>query len=106
MVGDTIYISEQGESIIKQDFLSDTAPIGAHTEYAQENASFDGEFIKFLQEQVKELTAVIKIQAESLSKFQNSKIQKRGKSNFVRKKVTAKKSGSPFLRLLNRGRGL
>jgi len=36
MANGTNYILEQGESIIKQDFLNDSSSIGAHTEHPQE----------------------------------------------------------------------
>ena len=76
----TIYILEQGENIIKQDFLRDSVSDGAHMEYAQ------GALIFMLQKelemknkQIEELTNVIKIQAESAEKFQKAKHQKKKK---------------------------
>jgi len=57
------YILEQGESIIKQDLLKDSAYTGAHTEYAPEMLVLViQKELAEISRQVAELTAVIKSQ--------------------------------------------
>ena len=82
-VDGTIYILEQGESVIKQDFLNDTACGGAHREYAPDDemvyiskteVEFKNQLIMEQQETIKELaTASKKTRDESASR----KTQKR-----------------------------
>lgn len=73
LVSDTIYILEQGETIIKQDFLQNGAPYGAHTEYAQDMLvlMLQNE-LDIKNKQIEELTTTIKKLVENL-KYKTSK---------------------------------
>jgi len=63
--GGTIYIMEQGESIIKADFLRESAYNGAHTEYTAETVILIlQKELEMAHKQIEELTAILKMREE------------------------------------------
>lgn len=70
----TMYISEQGESIIKQDFLKDNRSNGAHTERIQGNTGAHTEYtpiIETLQKTINTLTEQLAVKDEQLRQANN-----------------------------------
>ena len=94
MVGDTIYILEQGEAIIKSDFLRDSAYGGAHTEYVQNALVLVlQKELEMKNNQIAELNALLKIQAMKPQK--KRALQGKAKSKTIKRSV-------PITRLINR----
>ena len=86
-VCDTIYILEQGEIVIKQDFLNDKTSKGAHTEYTQDTIiSMLQKELKIKNKQIADLTAVIKTQTTR-------------KTYSVRKRTARKEPSIPIQRV-------
>ena len=93
MIDGTIYILEQGESIIKQDFLRDSAYSGAHTEYTAET------LVAILQKELatknKQIEELIKIQAGNVRHKRPRK-----KVDLTQKQTIPKLKSAPIKRLL------
>jgi len=81
-------VSFDGETLIKQAFSNDSVRRFSDKEASKENASFDSEILKLLQEnieilriqleikdkQIAELTATVKTQAESINIDRNNEL--------------------------------
>jgi hypothetical protein len=91
----TTYILEQGERIIKQDFLNDTAYSGVHTGYTQDMLVA----LEKISNQLENLTATIKTQAESVAYK-----PRRKRYNFNEKPPIETKPSAPIKRLMVRGK--
>ena len=115
----TIYILEQGENIIKSDFLKDSeVSVGAHTGVDTERIqdiqtdTAVNTLIQMLQrelelknKQIEELTATIKIQAESINAAHHNELAETiidGRQNEISKLSTDKKKNSFFSRLFSK----
>ena len=97
MVSGTVYILEQGESIIKQDFLYGNAYSGAHTEYARDPLTLMlQKELGMLRGEIAQLTATIKTQSVSANKFQKSKPPK------VKRRIAPSPKSPPIERLFNK----
>ena len=93
---DTIYILEQGEIIIKQDFWRDSAYIGAHTEYTPDMViSMLKSELDSKNRQIAELTTTIKMLAERANRNRSKrKVQRNVKP------ITTAKTSIPLKRLM------
>jgi vacuolar-type H+-ATPase catalytic subunit A/Vma1 len=94
-VCDTIYILEQGETIIKRDFLQDSAYYGAHTEYTPDTLILMlQKELEIKNKQIEELTATIKIQAG------NAKHAPMKKVYTSKKRIVSEPKSTPIKRLI------
>jgi predicted transcriptional regulator len=94
IIGNTTYISQQGESIIKQGFLHDSAYNGTRTEYTQNTLILTlQKELEIKNNQIAELTAVIKLQIESPVKTYSRKYYP------DKKPIKPKKTSPPIIRL-------
>ena len=89
-VSGTIYIMEQGEKIIKQDFLRDSVSIGASEERVLNELVFMlKQELKFKNRQIAELNSIIRTQAKIASRGIKPKPEKRKKPSARRIKSAA-----------------
>ena len=105
VVAGTIYILEQGEAIIKREFLDDGAYGSAYKEYAPDV------LLLMLQrelgiknQQIAKLTAVAKMQSENVDKLLKlqSKSHPKPKTYKASKKTTQSAKSAPIKRLINK----
>ena len=92
-VGGTIYIGEQGERVIKQDFLKDDVSLG---DVLNGLFSMLQSELKIINWQLAELISEIKMQSKSVNKASSSKPPKRKKQ--VRRAIKS----IPVERLINK----
>jgi len=91
-VSGTIYILDQGESIIKQDFFSDSSSVGVHTGHAQDALIL---VLEAINKQNTELTTAIKTLTESINSYKKTPPKKR------KKQLTHRIKSAPIQRLID-----